>query len=174
MKHIMLDIETLSTNTSLAVITQIGAVKFNAAGIDRKQFHLGLDVDQQLAWGRVIDADTLAWWDTQDGSPYLRNYFTVPRVLTALNRYIGSATRIWANGTVFDIGNLNSLYNMAGMSIPWPYNSATDMRTLRRYLGLNKESVQMPNHVAVDDAYHQAAWVIEVAGDKLDGMCTSD
>ena len=77
--HIMLDIETLSTSTWNAVITQIGACRFSSEGVAvngaSDQFLVGLDTAPQMRMGRVMDEDTMRWWDEQEGSPFLKDYF---------------------------------------------------------------------------------------------------
>jgi hypothetical protein len=163
MRHIMIDIETLSDDTSMAVITQIGAIVFDASGaIRRESLHVGLDINPQIACGRLVNDDTLRWWETQDNSPYLAATVHPLIACEKLDALVGrEPVRIWANGIVFDIGNLSSLYRQLGCRVPWAYNSSVDMRTVRRMCG--GEKLVDPSHSALDDAYHQAEWVADNA-----------
>lgn len=171
MRHFMVDIETLSTSCSRAVITQIGIIEFNQSSVFNNGLHLGLRIDSQILAGRIVNEDTLRWWGSIGKSPFLDNNVEVPVALEHLDRYInanargsvvtGEPVRIWANGIVFDIGNLSSLYEHYGLSVPWQYNSSVDMRTVRRMCG--GEKLVDPSHSALDDAYHQAEWVADNA-----------
>lgn len=174
MDHIMIDIETLSTHTSRAIITQIGAVRFNSSGVmpagDIDRFLVGVETTSQRHIGRRLDEDTMKWWENQELSPFLDHIIHPVHALTELTTFVDGCTRIWSNGIVFDIGNLNALYRDFKQTIPWPYNAAMDMRTLRRWLNCEKYEIAFPSHNAATDAFEQAEWVVRECGDHLDTL----
>ena len=66
MSSIMLDLESLGTRPDCAILT-LGAVKFDEytpGSIGETLYHR-IDVDEQLALGREVQEDTLAWWAQQ-------------------------------------------------------------------------------------------------------------
>ena len=63
MKHIMVDIETLSTAVNAAVLS-IGAVEFDPmSGKIEREFYHELDLSEQA--NRHIDVNTMQWWVKQ-------------------------------------------------------------------------------------------------------------
>ena len=62
--NIMLDLETLSTNTN-AVILSIGMAAFTIEKGIFDTFYVNLDIDNQITNGGHISADTLIWWMKQ-------------------------------------------------------------------------------------------------------------
>ena len=68
MEHIMIDLETLDTSPSAAIISLIGAVKFRSATQTPlgDKFYLPVSIQSNLDEGRTISGDTLRWWMNQD------------------------------------------------------------------------------------------------------------
>ena len=58
--HIMIDLETMGTRAD-APIVSIGAVAFDAKGIDR-EFYCTVSLHSAVRSGAVIDPSTVMWW----------------------------------------------------------------------------------------------------------------
>jgi len=131
---VMVDIETLSTDPGNALVLSIGAMWFT-----RSSKSAGLivvpDIKEQLLMGRAVDRATQVWWSEREqaAQEHWMNPGETLSVSTALLRlgdYLRGAQRVWANGVVFDIGNLTSLYNAVRLPVPWKYNAIRDARTM--------------------------------------------
>lgn len=156
--HVMVDIETMSTHSSRAVILSIGVVPFEllAGGprFSRDVLLLLPDIAEQLADGRIVDPKTQGWW--RDQKPAARAHWLDPRfggdapdaprpircplreAAMQLNAFLEGETLpdagLWANGAVFDIGNLENLMHGVGIQPGWRYNSVRDYRTVSKIL----------------------------------------
>jgi|SRR6185437_11888845 len=136
MSDIMVDIETLSTHTSNAVILSVGAVKFDLFE-DFPVFHdekmWVLDAHEQIAAGRDVSQNTLKFW--ADQPPEAREHWAcaVDRVpvhvfANEFREFCSLDSLIWAHGICFDINNIESLY--CNDTAPWRYNKVRDCRTI--------------------------------------------
>jgi 3'-5' exoribonuclease-like protein len=152
-KHLMTDIETMATHTSNSPLLSFAMVPFNleAKGpVMGRPLLILPDLLQQLGRGRWIDEKTQKFW--ADQTPEARAHWADPsytykdgtkpkrmfleEIPNEIGRFwtdnmTGSDAEVWANGIVFDIGNLENLLNM---EVPWRYNAARDMRTTNRKL----------------------------------------
>jgi len=162
---IMLDIETLATSPDAVVLT-FGAIKFNpfspiiqlSDGI-----YFRINVDEQIALGRRVDEGTVDWWGTQSAEVREEALGETDRVsiedfTKALNKFVVGATRIWAQGPVFDIVILENLYRQIGKPAPWQYYTIRDSRTLLKALGDDRQGGDLL-HNALADAVSQAGAV---------------
>ena len=126
---IMLDIETLATSPDAVVLT-FGAIKFDPFNPSIQMsdgIYFRLDVDEQIDLGRRVDQGTVAWWGTQSAEVREEALGETDRAsledfTKALNKFVVGATRIWAQGPVFDIVILENLYRQIGKPAPWQYN----------------------------------------------------
>lgn len=140
-KDVMLDIETLATDSN-ALVLSIAAVRFDCSaentgpwiGYDSNQFFEVPQLLEQILMGRSVDPATQKFWAEQPSAaqahwaePILSS--PVREVLTDLGAFVEGASRIWANGAVFDFGILESLYRQVGLKVPWKYNVVRDART---------------------------------------------
>lgn len=165
MKHISLDLETLST-ASNALVLSIGAVKFD---LDQpgtgEEFHILLDQDEQMAYdtNRQVDASTLQWWSEQ--SQEARDtiwgddtiHTPVIDALTQFKEFCKGSEHIWGNGVSFDNVILRSLFSDFGIEFPTAYYSDRDLRTLQALSGIERPSwAGGIAHNALDDARFQA------------------
>lgn len=175
-QHIMLDLETLGTN-SQAVIVSIGAVRFDELGVAvGDDFYAVLNREQQVALGRTIDAGTVNWWMQQ--SEQARKVFTEKSEFAspALHRFsewvgLSKDPYMWGNGADFDCVILGSLYDTMGAKKPWSYSRNRCFRTLKN-IALAKDSHKMPEregtyHNALDDAVYQAYCAVAYLNGKL-------
>ena len=159
---IMLDIETLATSPDAVVLT-FGAIKFDPFDTSKEMsdgIYFRLDVDEQIDLGRRVDQGTVAWWGTQSAEVREEALGETDRAslddfTKALNKFVVGATRIWAQGPVFDIVILENLYRQIGKPAPWQYYSIRDSRTLLKALGDDRKGGALL-HNALADAVSQA------------------
>jgi exodeoxyribonuclease VIII len=76
-----------------------------------------------------------------------------------LSRYIVGINKIWAQGTMFDIGILEHLYKMIGKPVPWAYWQIRDSRTVGDMGDYSVKTDNKAAHNALADAYSQAKGV---------------
>lgn len=166
MTDIMIDIETLGTGTN-AVVLSIGAVKFDIEkGKIGSTFHMALDIQEQMNAGRVVDAQTLAWWMKQPQevlTPLFEKAKPVKEVLELFTRWAGKNLYVHGNGAGFDITIMESLYSSMGKKHFWKYNKIMDLRTFKRFSNPNNYTIDNKGdkHNALDDAMAQAKFVIK-------------
>lgn len=150
---IMLDLETLSTKPTAAIIA-IGAVAFTDT--DERKFY-------QTIRPTVgdIDFDTVAWWTKQSDSARQSTFTgekSTRQVLEELTDFFYShqPTEVWGNGAAFDNVILCHSYQACGMTPPWSYDADRCFRTLRE---IHPPAANVPFlgtfHNALDDAIHQ-------------------
>ena len=102
-----------------------------------------LDVGEQLLLGRRVDPDTQKWWAEQ--SDEARRHWRYPedapvsvaQFCTEFYAYVQGCEELWANGVVFDVGNLASLWPGGP---PWKYNCVRDARTVYRCPAANQRT----------------------------------
>jgi len=168
---IMVDIETLSSNSN-AVIVSISAVAFNlATGKMGEEFCMGLDIEQQVQLGSDLSANTLLWWLGQS-SDAQSSLLSTPRqdvikVLKDFNEYINRVAKsegvtlkqmqLWGNGATFDNVIIKNLYQAAKIPFILQYWADKDVRTLVYLSDLNvyKEKFTGIKHNGIDDCKHQ-------------------
>jgi len=142
MKSLMIDIETMGTHTSESLILSVGAITFTMhkdGPSFLESFLKVLTWEPQVISGRRIEPGTQKWWSEQ--TPQARRHWTDgdkihPAYLRdeLLNFYnvtnLEVRSDVWANGIVFDIGNLENLFHTYEKPIPWEYNAVRDARTI--------------------------------------------
>ena len=159
---IMLDIETLATSPDAVVLT-FGAIKFDPFNPSIQMsdgIYFRINVDEQIDLGRRVDEGTVAWWGTQSAEVREEALGETDRAsledfTKALNKFVVGATRIWAQGPVFDIVILENLYRQIGKPAPWQYYAIRDSRTLLKALGDDRKGGTLL-HNALADAVSQA------------------
>lgn len=171
--HFMVDIESLDTKPTTH-IASIGCCKFNPSVIndfDREGFYQVVStVPGKLNGTAAIE--TAVWWLKQSTSAnviFRSPGRELPVVLELLTRYLEKHAPdirervIWANGDKFDVAALEDAYRRCGMEVPWRYNAARCLRTLRESLvqiGLTPPDTEKePAHNALTDAIVQSRWV---------------
>lgn len=164
--HVMIDLETLGVGQR-AVILSIGAALWNpeTGVVSDFTFHIGLEVEEQLAKGRKIDASTFGWWMQQSDearTAIVTRVAKSPReALMIFSKWFGDmeGAEVWGHGCGFDINLMESLYADYGMIPPWKYNKVRDTRTLFAAAGKKMGDFRTPNvlaHDALQDAIYQA------------------
>jgi hypothetical protein len=160
-KSLMIDLETLATSTD-AVILTLGAVKFDlySDADPWDPVYLKLEIDPQLALGRRVSDDTLAWWGKQSAEAQAEAFDENDRISLAdavaeIRRAVAHCSEIWAQGPQFDISMLEHLFRSLGEPIPWSYGQVRDSRTV---LSASPDCRIFPEqaHNSLADAYCQA------------------
>lgn len=161
MKHVMIDIETLDTRPSAAILS-IAAVRFD---LDTGQlgpvFHKYVDIDSNLQCGRTVSGATILWWLSQPDEA--RNRIAgaqaepLHNVLKDLSLFVEEGDMVWGNGAGFDNVILEDAYRTVGLNAPWRFWSNMCYRTLKNmFKSAPKPQFQGVAHDALDDAKFQA------------------
>lgn len=169
----MLDIETLGTAVGSA-ITSIGIALFDRRSkkiIDTLSIHL--DVEDVLKYGMTVSGSTLKFWAEQ-GDPPWKGTTKVVDALLEVRRFlcvnetdeVNDKLLVWGNGAGFDQPLLRDLYERAGIEAPWRWYNERCFRTFKNEHPLGKALEPRfigRKHDALDDAVHQAKWLINMA-----------
>lgn len=168
---LMLDIESLDLGPRSALL-QIGGIAAPSDDLNKiaRKIDHRLPIDPQLALGRTIGFDTVAWWLDQDekakevlvdSTGNDMDYLTssVRAVHRRISEIVSQAggkknVEIWAKGPQFDIVNIESLFADCGLEAPWSYDMVRDLRTLQAFAGVSTNDVSTEGlrpHVAIDD-----------------------
>ena len=176
--HIVLDLETLSTQPNAAVAS-IGAAALAADGTLLSSVHVA--INDQGQGMRHIDDGTVHWWagqspearaasvDAKDGVP-------VGEALLFFSAWVTGVTgadagtsdvRVYGNGSVFDNVILRTLYrdcHPLGHPEPWQWRFDRDMRTLLELYPAAKDAGEFVGikHHAEHDALHEAKQLAKV------------
>lgn len=172
----MLDIETMSLSTHNALVLSVAVASFTLSPEapligDVRVWYPSLR--EQLALGRQVDEGTRTWWLRPEMERARRGWVNPPQYESTLknlgeemNAYMGYPEEVWANGIVFDIGNLESL-----IPAPWKYNATRDARTVYALPGRRTlpDNIEFVAHDAADDVRLQvwrlwAHWVFPPSG----------
>jgi len=137
---VMIDIETMSLSKHNALILSIGMVEFDASQRDGLRFGkrslLLPSILHQLALGREVSKSTQKFW--MDQSPGAKEHWLwhaddqqpLADIIRHVREFTAVAPRIWANGTQFDLSNIEHLADQIGETEPvWYYQKPRDMRT---------------------------------------------
>lgn len=166
--HIVLDLETLSTQPNAAVIA-IGAVALDAKGEFVSEFHTAVNAKSQPL--RSVDSDTIAWWskqsvEAQAASLNATDAKTATHAMCLFSDWMekhadSKSVKVWGNGCSLDNVILGSLYAQChelGFSQPWSWRNDRDMRTVLDLLPDAKNVGQFEGikHHALHDARHEA------------------
>lgn len=165
---VMLDLETLGTRPDCVILT-LGAVKFNPYTKEDPGpgLYLRINADEQIARGREVQEDTLAWWMKQDEEVREEalgeeGRVSVEDMYKQLNKFLVGVNNIWAQGPVFDIAILENLYRQYGWPTPWQYWQISDSRTLFKVHGDPRKAGRAAAHNALADCVYQAQGVQEI------------
>lgn len=173
MNNLMIDIETLSTQSDAAIAT-IGAVFFEpeTGGIG-PTFYTAVGLSSAQQAGGRIDADTVIWWMKQSSAARAAitgEAVDISLALTSLSEFIAAEcdlgrVKVWGNGAGFDNIIVRSAFDRCGIECPWKFWNDRDVRTIvdmGRAVGFDPKK-DMPFtgevHNALDDAIHQAKYV---------------
>jgi 3' exoribonuclease, RNase T-like len=166
-KQAMVDIESMSVHPSNALVLSLGVVGFeikDEGPVFGKRYDWVFDLPAQLRMGRGVDPDTQAFWAKQPfeaAAHWMNSAGAVPiaRALNEIAECLIQYETVWANGIVFDIGNLETLFRSTQIAVPWRYNAVRDARTIyRSFTKLRLRPVDLdigPQHHPVTDCISQ-------------------
>jgi exodeoxyribonuclease VIII len=166
--HVMLDLETMGTKAN-APIVAIGAVKFTRDGLipaDKGgEFYKTVDLQSAVDAGASIDPATVIWWMKQSDaarSPLTRQAdLPITDAMVEFEKWLGDdglLAGVWGNGSAFDNTIYRESYARSRLGRdPWPFWLDRCYRTVKN-LSFAKPMSKFTGvqHVAVDDARHQA------------------
>lgn len=164
MQDVMIDIETLGT-TPGSVVLSIGAVVFDRfTGEIGEEFYrcMGLNA---LTVGE-INADTCKWWSMQSEEAKAALFAGKDDPLTVakeLQNFIRETDKVWGNGSTFDISLLDAWYRNLGLTAPWKFWNARDVRTIVDVANIDYKSYPFTGvvHNALHDAIHQVKYTVD-------------
>jgi hypothetical protein len=168
---IMIDLETLSTDTDTAVVS-IGACLFDIkTGEIPSTFYMSLQLQDQFDNGRKVSESTLKWWFTQNDSAksvFRENAMPPKEALDLFSNWLTlnvpdiRKRKVWGNGSGFDVSIMEHMYKASSIPVPWTFGNIMDFRTFRRFMadGAKVENIGT-HHNALDDALSQAQFVIK-------------
>lgn len=172
MKNIMIDLETMGTN-SFSPIISIGAVYFDETGIGER-FYEKVSLDSCLKSGMKVDAHTVMWWLKQsdearkefEGNEY---HSDIRNVLIMFSVFCKEFSLVWGND--FDIVILGNAYKcFVDLPIPWQFYNVRCFRTLKSlFPDINIKTTGLTEHNALCDAVWQANCAVECLK-KLRGL----
>ena len=178
MKNFMIDIETLDTENTAAVIS-IGAVVFDpdSKEVEDRTFHVNIEFEEALKHGTFSES-TIAWWERQNeeakASLFEPEPIPLKDALVAFEKYVRSwkpkPKFIWGNSPAFDIAILRHACKNTGLKFPFTPWVEMDVRTLKNLLP--KETIPKKegiNHSAVDDCFWQCKIVQLFHGVQFNG-----
>ena len=167
-KNMMIDIETLDTSASAAIIA-IGAVTFNPRGVGchESEFHVTCSKKSNLAAGRTVNKSTEDWWSIQDQDaqdsvfkgPHQPFNLMLDNFARWVNRQSPKCTRVWAKSPDFDCSILIHAFKEQGIFWPFKFWEARCCRTAMEMAYPMGEFPHMemegPKHDALADAKKQ-------------------
>ena len=161
--HCMIDLETLGTGSN-SVVVSVGLVAFNiSTGEILAELDIGLNLNQQIKTGGVIDGDTLEFHFAQapDSMQKMaqRKVLDVKEGLDLISNFIkaNNLTTIWGNGATFDNVILRNLYARHLKVFPLGFWTDRDLRTAVDIYNIDTRTVPFEGikHYCLDDARHQ-------------------
>jgi hypothetical protein len=162
MKDVMLDVETLGTKSTAAII-QIGACYFDReTGEIGDKFKCNIIPDLKLF---TADWDTIKWWLLQSDEARLSVTGDAVRVDTAVRDLYDFLDRddicMWSHAT-FDAPIVENMFNSMGLKSPVRYSRMRDIRTLMDIAEHRSEKERSGvHHDALDDCLFQVSYCVE-------------
>jgi exodeoxyribonuclease VIII len=163
MENVMLDLETMGTAATSAIVA-IGAVRFDQdLGVTDK-FYTVVDLESSIKKGFDIDGSTVKWWMMQSEAARKEIFgkgVPIKEALVSFQEWLGAGhTQIWGNGSDFDNVILENAFRKYGVVKPWAYHLNRCHRTMvSSFPSIEVDKVGTA-HNAVDDAEYQANYLM--------------
>lgn len=133
-KHVMIDLETLSTRKDAAVV-QLAAVSFDPQTGEIFGRYKTAVLPRE---GEHIDVGTVAWWFQQSAASALGAALIGPgclplaAALVELQSFFDAEKpeAVWSHGSSFDVAIVEHHCARLGLAVPWTYKMPRDTRTL--------------------------------------------
>jgi hypothetical protein len=176
MTDIMIDLETLSTRADAAILS-VGIAVFDIkTAIVSDVLYKEVAMVTQEEYGH-IDPETVKWWMKRDDAARSAIYQpadpeSLYEVLYAVRDFLRPhnyrTTRVWSNGSSFDLVILRNAFQRHTMKCIWDYWQERDVRTIvdlaRDLAGVDVKQTTRKDHIehhALGDALFQVAYVSE-------------
>lgn len=166
-QHIMLDIETMDSESYSAIIS-IGAVRFNIeTGELGEEFYCNVSLQSCLDLGMTVSEKTIMWWLMQSEEARMslvnRETFPLNIALEKFTEFCDKNSEIWGNSPRFDCGILQNGYQKVGIPIPWNFRLERCLRTLVSFDPEIKNNFPKigTTHNALDDCKYQIGYCVE-------------
>ena len=163
MKDVMIDLETLGTKSTAAIV-QIGACYF-----DRETGEIGqtlkLNIQYPNGFGPfTVDFGTVSWWLQQGEearSSILGNAMYIAEAMEILRDFLKGADNLWAHAT-FDLPIIQHAFDFCNFKNPVHFRGMRDIRTLMD-LADHRSTVERTgtHHDALDDCKFQVQYCVE-------------
>ena len=167
MNNIMLDLETLDTRPTAAILS-IGAVFFDKSGLGR-EFYCTITLDSCMTTGLSVSGDTFRWWMSRPAEAR-KALFIDPRelddALAGFRVWVSTysdddeTVKVWGNGADFDNAILQHAYAKIGEPAPWKFWNNRCYRTTCDVLSAGPHKQEGTHHNALDDAKSQAKHLV--------------
>jgi len=168
MCHLMIDMETYGVSSN-AVFRSIAGVLFNLEGKNKELFNYGIDLEDSLMHGLVIDQETINFW-RNESEKNRKNLMLLPKnplneILWSIKNLIRQEVKdysliyMWSHGSSFDIVLLENAYKAMGEKAWWKYSKVRDTRTL--FDVANYKYKAKGGHDALEDTKNQVVAVCE-------------
>lgn len=176
MRHLMIDLETMSSRPN-AVVVSIGLTAFDKTAVEPTGLRVVVNREEQKRMGRHEDPDTMAWWAKQ--TPEARAVFDekqipVTEATFKVQQYVTSYTdgprhvEPWGNGADFDLPIITGLFADFGVPVPWKFYNHRCFRTLKHLLPVRyKIATEELKNPLKHDCLADARWQAEVASRLL-------
>jgi len=181
--NIMLDLETLSTDSN-AVILVIAAIRFNRKEITEwnpqscnqsvltnlDTFYRRIYINSCVELGMDINESTENWWNNLPDDIKYESLVNPDRVriqqgLYEFSKWVNETNnnKIWGNGSSFDCVILKNAYKNARLKCPWKYWNERDLRTMVDISNIEKHELPQfeEKHNAIYDCYYQIITLAE-------------
>lgn len=168
---IMIDLETLDTKDSTAILT-IAAQAFNieAGEVCPVNFYARLNYERQIQEGRTISVDTALWWGQQSEEAReeaFGGHMSLWEALVNLRKYFEkhcyTDRHVWSKAPVFDLATLKHAYNENEQEVYWHYSNERDVRTyMWSVQNLDVQLNWVKTHVSREDVSNQIDAVCQV------------
>lgn len=167
MLNVMLDLETMSTESN-AAICSIGAVKFSLDEGIVDEFYCTVDAADCKKHGLDISTDTVRWWSKQPKEvleQLRKNNVPLQDALTTFSKWYGTKSLpTWGCGAGFDNVIIENAYKAVGMKRPWTPWDDRCYRTMKEVIQIPQKPREGTYHNALDDAKHQTNHLIQILG----------
>lgn len=173
MTHVMIDLETMDTRPSAAIVS-IGAVSFDREIGIKSTFYSVVDLKSSMRCGGTVGPDTVLWWMQQSDQAREALSLESQNLSAALQSFaqwlsdIENVEGVWGNPAAFDNVILRESYFRLDQNPPWDWRKDRCLRTLKKEMNLKptedyifREFIGV-EHNALDDAQHQAWTLIDI------------
>jgi len=164
---LMVDIETVSTDTKQAAMIQLAGVWFDRyTGDTYDEFAINIDLIDSLQHGFSWDQRTIDWWIATNKDLFvqlLSNSWSVQESMASFNHFIRGhkILGVWSHST-FDIPIIQNYLKATGFRL-LPYKKVRDIRTLIDLSGIDLKQYDWSNktHNALDDCKFQIKYCVD-------------